>query len=289
MDSGTNSARARRWIKVTLAALTATIAVSATGASAVSAASGPLVNSKFADRPVKPAAFSPNNIAEIAPGGRGFNNFVRGIEWTTWGGAEAQGVGRVSLLRGDGSTSPVTVFLSAPARCAGARVYTAYHLLLAPGAAKPKGWPKGQSGRFPCRLSMGSYSGQRLGQSSRCTVGLLLPRRTLTAMVTVAPWRPKPTGPGFWPLCNLRIGNWGQQHAAGTGAVTMSGSRSFRIWLMRPFWCPLVGSGVGGAITYGKLKIRLNGDVSFAGGRRIFVQEIRPTSQRCRLGSPERS
>jgi hypothetical protein len=284
MEPGVNFDDGRRRLRLAIVAV-AVMIVTAIGTGAAAAASGPLVNSKFADRPVKPTAFSPNNIAELAPGGRGFNNFVRGIEWTTWGGAEAEGAGRVSLLRSDGSTSPVTIFLSAPARCAGVRVYTAYHLLLAPGAAKPKGWPKGQSGRFPCRLSIGTYSGQRLGRSAPCVPGLRLPGRTPAAPVTTAPWRPTPPG-RFWPLCQLRIGNWGQQQANGTGAVTRGVNGAFRIWLMRPFWCPRVGEGVGGAITYGKLKIRFKGSPP-AGQPRNFVQEIRPPSQRCRLGTGE--
>lgn len=277
----------RRWLTLTLVVAAAAVAVSALGPSRAFAASGPLVNSKYADRPIKPTAFSPNNL--------GFNNYVRGVEWTTWGGAEAEGVGRVSLLRGDGSTSPVKVFLSAPARCAGIRVYTAYHLLLEPGATKPNGWPKGQSGRFPCKISVGHYSGQRLGPPSEfgCIDGLLLPAGNSQAQLRIAPWRPAPPGGGRFSVCQLRFGNWGQQRTNGTGVAWRFGGPNgqrlwpMRIWLNRPIWCPRAGQGFGGAITYGKLRIRLQGDVAGAGQRRAFVQEIAPSTSRCRLGRGE--
>jgi hypothetical protein len=278
----------RPLLRLALIVVAAAIAISALGPGRASAASGPLVNSKFADRPVKPTSFSPSNIASLSPGGQTFNDFVRGIEWTTWGGAEAEGVGRVSLLRSDGSTSPVKVFLSSPERCAGIRVYTEYHLLLAPGAAKPKG----QAGRFPCRLSSGTYSGQRLGRTAPCAAGLFLPGPSPEARLRIAPWQPRPPG-GRWSLCQLRIGNWGQQQANGTGVVRRlgggSGQREWtvRIWLSRPIWCPRVGEGIGGAITYGKLRIKLLGGVADTGQRRGFAQEIGPPTSRCRLARAE--
>ena len=144
----------------TAAGLVALALIACSSASA--AAAPPWINSGFADRPVEPTRFSPG-LAKRPPKALTFtpiNNYVRSITWSSWGGSEAVGSGRVSLLRGEEGyemvpwlpeeTSPVSVRLGDLRECLGVKVYTTYSLELAPSAEAPAGWPRGQRGSFPC-------------------------------------------------------------------------------------------------------------------------------------------
>lgn len=250
----------------------------------------PYVNFWSADRPVMPSRLSPNDDE-----GQNYNNLVRNIHWTSWGGETAEGTGEVSLLdEVKGSTSPVKVVLGGLENCAGLRVYTTYSLTLAPGAKLPKDWPEGQYERFPCSLSMpGGYAGQHLGRYSNCIKGLFVPTGERSSYSPNADWRPKPPG-RQWFLCELRFESWGKSKAIGRGAARL-GSHvvkgryqwPMRIEFSHPIWCP-ASAEYPGAIIYSTAKIRLHSsDLANAGHHRLFVQRIKPSIGKCKTGWPE--
>jgi hypothetical protein len=113
----------------------------------------PYLNSASADRPVEPTHFSPLYVdPQLA--NKALNNYIRGITWESWGGAEAVGHGQVTLLNGTSETSPVIVTLGGLSQCAGLSVYTRYSLELGSDAAEPSEWPVGKSGSFPCEIGI---------------------------------------------------------------------------------------------------------------------------------------
>lgn len=262
--------------------------------------STPYVNFPSADQPVMPTHFSPNNLCEKITswdwGCEDFNNYVRDIQWTSWGGETAEGTGQVSLVeeeKAKGQTSPVSIVLGGLQSCGGFRVYTTYSLTLAPGAKEPRFWPEGRTYRFPCSLSItGQYAGERLGRRSNCIFGLYPPTGEYSPP---ASWQPTPPG-RRWFLCELHFTNWGKSVAVGSGTVRLGsdvakrGQRyewPMRIELSRPVWCPSSGA-FPGAITYSMLRVRLRGnDLANAGHHRLFVQHITPSAKKCRMGGPE--
>jgi hypothetical protein len=262
------------------------------------------INSKYADRAEMPTRFSPDNVTEIIANATGidygsYNDYVRDIRWSTWGGATATGVGRVSLLAEDESSlsedessSPVTVALGGRRRCAGIPVYTTYSLALAPGATAPPGWPAGRDGRFPCVLALpGGYRGERLGPRSNCISGLYAPGNPDEHFLPIAPWHPRPPG-DYWFLCKLRFSSWGKARAVGRGSAGLRGHVTrgryewpIRIELSKPVWCPRAGDGYSSAITYSALTIRLRGgDLANAGNRRRYGQRVKAHGRRCQFG-----
>lgn len=280
----TASRRRNQWPLLALVSVLLGLALPQT---AFGAAPQPVINSLFADHPVMPSSFSPLKV----DGKSGFrlNNFVRDIQWRSWGGKTATGSGQVSLLNDDGSTSPVTVVLGGLKRCAGVRVYTTYSLPLDAGAQQPKGWPAGQTGAFPCKIAIGAYSGRRLGPKSNCIKGLQRPSKDPEL---TAPWQPRPPD-GFWLLCELRWKNWGQSEATGSGTIRRArhvrGRYEWRIKvkLSNPVWCPRTGS-YGSGITYGALVVTIqDGQLANAGNRRSYEQRIKPSAPLCQLGYPE--
>ena len=258
------------------------------------AASQPMFNSFFADKPVMPTSFSPQRICDITKDEAGcqtFNNWVRRIQWSRWGGPGAEGRGEVTLLDGQGSTSPITVSLGGLKDCAGFRVYTTYTVALAPGAQEPRNFALGDQGTFPCRLSLaGGYAGQRLGRNANCINGLWNP----TKGFGYASWVPK-SPDRSWLLCQLQFKRWGSPTTIGTGTIRRQREVKGRyewpikIVVSRPIWCPSAGQGFGGAITYSRLRVTLKGnDLANAGGKRTFRQAINPSVENCVLNGPEK-
>jgi hypothetical protein len=260
-----------------------------------SAAAEPYINSAWSDGPVMPTRFSPNDLADFEPehlGPYNLNNYVRRIQWSSWGGTTAEGNGEVSLLHSDGSTSPVRVVLGGLEDCAGIPVYTSYSLTLPPGAQQPTGWPQGRAGAFPCRPSFANnYGGERLTRKSNCITGLyqLYKKQTIYAK-----WQPRPPGQ-FWFLCELKFHRWGKPRALGVGNarlrshVANGGAVAWpmRIELSQPIWCPKLAGGWTGAITYGKLNVVLKGKKLPATGR-TYRQVSAPRLARCEnFGYPE--
>jgi hypothetical protein len=253
------------------------------------------INSPWADRPMMPTRFSPDNLADFNPtkvGAYYLNNYVRRIQWTSWGGQAAEGMGEVSLLRENGSTSSVTVTLGGLESCAGISVYTTYSLALAPGAEQPAGWPKGKAGRFPCIPSLSDqYQGQRLSRRSNCLSGLYQLSSDPTFPL-IATWTPRPPGK-YWFLCELRFQSWGSDKAVGSGTVRLRAHEAprgriewpIRIELSQPIWCPRLAGGTTGAITYGRLKIVLQGgQLGNAGNHRRYSQHSYPSLDQCQSG-----
>lgn len=322
---------ARRWLIVTLVCgLTAFAApVSATQTSSPEAATSSqatYINSQWVEQPVMPTYFSPNDISDLIDdiycGALGEDatcnaniliNYVDYIHWSSWGGEQAVGSGRVALLDEFGSTSPVTVTLSQPVRCAGQRIYTRYSLQLGEGAPAPRGWPEGQTGRFPCgRVRVSGYAPN---DGVVRFDGIHDPSASEPYGTSPARWRPRL--PKFkraeldfaWPQWK----HWGKRRAVGTLAFAVVGNafQPHRGWewpakleFRRPIWCPRA-SGFEGAITYGSLKAtfygtglrfqhavseeellqrrtRLARQIGKAGvKRRVYRQEIRPTLEDC--------
>lgn len=271
----------------------------------------PYINAGYADRPIEPTHFSPNDVSEtLAP--NYWNSYVSDITWTSWGGDQAFGTGRVSLLEWNGATSPVTVTLAGKQDCAGVPVYTSYSLELAPGAMAPRQWPEGKTGTFPCeRPSMFGYSPappegcifHGLGRSSTWHEGGRYPR-----------WQPKPppepeTETNGEALCYLKWRHWGQPTATAKGirewlATPHSQERYWpvELKLSNPMWCPAATSSfpvVGAsAITYGRLEMTLWGgprryegtNPSKAvgqrkGRKRSFVERLTSGAEECAIGT----
>jgi hypothetical protein len=273
--------------------------------------SPPYINTGYADRPIEPTHFSPNDVSEtLAP--NYWNSYVSAITWMSWGSGQAVGTGLVSLLEGNGATSPVTVNLGGKQDCAGVPVYTTYSLELAPGAAAPRQWPKGKTGTFPCeRLRVYGYSPMSpegcdfrgLGRASNWHEGGHYPR-----------WQPKPppepeTDTAGETFCYLRWRHWGQPTATAKGirewlAIPHSEERYWpvELRLSDPLWCqaatssfPAVGAS---AITYGRLDMTLWGkprrykgtNPSKATGQRrgkkqSFVERITSGEGECAIGT----
>lgn len=281
-------------VKATFQVLGLMLVLSLTAAPGVRAADQPMFNSFFADKPVMPTSFSPRRICEITKDEAGcqtFNNWVRRIQWSSWGGPVAEGRGGVTLLDGQGSTSPVTVTLGGLEDCAGYRVYTTYSVALVPGSQEPRNFAMGDQGTFPCRLSLaGGYAGNRLGRNANCIDGLWDPAKEYGS----APWVPRSPDPN-WLLCRLQFDGWGSPIATGTGTIRrqrkVKGRYEWpiRIVISRPIWCPNAGQGFGGAITYSRVKVTLKGnDLANARGKRTYRQAINPTAENCVLNGPEK-
>jgi hypothetical protein len=251
------------------------------------------INSPWADQPVMPTRFSPDNLADFNPtkaGAYNLNNYVRKIQWTSWGGQTAEGTGEVSLLREDGSTSPVVVTLSGLESCAGISVYTTYSLALAAGAEQPAGWPKGETGHFPCVPTLSDfYHGERLSRRDNCITGL---DRLLSDQKIIAKWKPRPKGHN-WFLCELHFRSWGGTRAVGTGTARLRSHVAkhgrfewpMRIELSQPIWCPRLSGGWVGAVTYSSLSMVLRGgQLANAGNQRRYSQQSRPSLDQCQSG-----
>lgn len=253
-----------------------------------------LLESKYADRAETPASFSPDNYYGY--------RFVRGIDWSSWGGSVAAGTGEVSLVSEEESgspfpidepTSPVSVTLGGRQRCAGLLAYTTYSLVLAPGAVAPPAWPRFSSGRFRCYLALaGGYHGQRLGAHSNCIHGLYEPTgNPRQHIINVASWFPTPPGGSHWLLCRLHFSGWGTPRAIGGGTAGIAGHAikgrdewPIRIELSRPVWCPRASDGYAGAIGYSLLKIRLRGaGFASAGVHRNYKQRMSARGHNCEL------
>lgn len=300
--AGSHQAVRRAGLSCFLAGLAALLLLPAL---AGAAGQTPYVNFPSADQPVMPSHFSPNNLCEMTSASWGcesFNNYVRDIHWTSWGGTTAEGTGLVSLVqehKAKGQTSPVSIVLGGLETCGGFQVYTTYSLTLAPGAQEPRFWPEGKTYRFPCSLSTGQqYAGERLGLRDNCLQGLNPPLGEQGEFSPPVRWQPSPPGK-YWYLCALHFKNWGKSKAIGTGIVRLGSVAAqkeankgrlyewpMRIELSRPVWCPSSG-GFPGAITYSTLRVRVRGNHLPAGHHRLFTQRITPSVVKCRTGSPE--
>lgn len=333
MQGGRNTREktgARRWLIVTLVCGLTAFAVSASATLADSPQAGGAqqeiyINSPWVEQPVMPTYFSPNDIFDLLDdiycGAFGENsscsvnslyNYVDYIQWSSWGGEQAVGSGRVALLDEAGSTSPVTVTLSQPVRCAGLRVYTRYDLQLADGATAPASWPKGQSGMFPCgRISVAGNTGNH---GASCAFdGIHVPKANDPDYAFPADWRPglpKITKHPEVSFCFVAWKHWGARVAIGKGVAEIGGNapHTGRVWpvkleLGNPFWCPRIAEAP--PITYRTLKAtfygkglefrsatsfdnlltrwsRLRAQVGRPGlKRRVYRQGIKPTLKDC--------
>lgn len=295
-----------------LAMFLASFAVPCAGA----VAAPPYINSPHADLPVEPTRFS-STFPEgtVAPYSIHINNYVRSIQWSSWGGRTAIGSGEVSLLHGSasdyfapGENSPVTVTLGGLSKCAGVPVYTSYSLTLAPGAEAPKGWPKGQSGTFPCRIKVANSKGSAR-RVSYCPFRGFQPSYEYGAAAEhrfKAPtWQPRLPRKGSTVFCNLKWRHWGAPRTVATGlrenlSVSHRGRRVWpaRLELMDPIWCPAAGQEAPhvAAITYSTFKLTLYGKGRIPTRRslnsyghkglrgKVYWQRIRSSPLECQLG-----
>ena len=279
----------------------------------------PYVNASLADRPVEPTRFSPSYRRHMKPLTKSpVNNLIRSIRWSSWGGKTAVGSGEMSLMHGVETDSflpeenvPVTVTFSGLSQCVGVSVYTSYSLKLTPGSETPEGWPRGQSGRFPCRIGSGSYEGGPLRPGACSFTGLHPPFGKLGAPTFTTPaWRPKlPYGPhAGWVFCALRAQHWGRPvtniSAVAYGLLHTAGRpdqvRPATLELGRPIWCPAAAGeefyGGLAPITYSVLKLTLWGNGQPPSRRaerglghqglkgRVYLQRIHAPPAKCQLG-----
>jgi hypothetical protein len=220
-------------------------------------AAGPTVylNAPLANQPTRPASFGPNK-------GPGMilddPNYVQGIQWNSWGEAQATGAGQVSLETTRTATSPVTVILGGLEQCGGLSVYSSYSLQLAAGASAPKYWPSGQTGTFPCRVVAGGYfpSGPftRKGEAAGGCVfqGLEANAQFFAqfpwlggddASLTNLTWTPRlPRGSAYTLFCRMQWTAWAQPTVTGKG-VLRNGVKQWgaKVQLSQPGWCPKLG------------------------------------------------
>jgi hypothetical protein len=149
--------RRATWL-IGLAALVLSLAVMTADAQASSEV---YVNAAWANQPVEPTQFGPNEW----PGKYGryayFRNWVQGLQWSSWGGPEATATGNVVFLANINSpqttTSPVIATFGGLTTCGGQLVYTMYSLKLQAGAQQPDYWSQAQTGTFPCHVSGGGW------------------------------------------------------------------------------------------------------------------------------------
>jgi hypothetical protein len=288
----------------------------------------PYINSGFANRPVEPTRFSPGLVGEHPSRALTFtpvNNYVRSIRWSSWGGKEAVGSGRVSLLHGEPGyemvtwlpeeTSPVTVRLGGLRECLGVKVYSTYSLELAPGAETPMGWPRGQQGSFPCHIESESFDGGKDFRTDCGYVGLEPPAGAFggNPHFQEPPWTPHLPIPGInWlDFCRLRSRNWGSSVATliGSGVALLHPDRQDHAWpvkleLSHPVWCPSAGNEGpwpgGSAVTYGAIRLTLYGKgktfgpgVSWPTARRghqlIYWRRLQAKPSECLVGIEHRN
>jgi len=250
--------RSRRAAARVLAAL-ALSAFAGLGMGAVepaAAATSPiLLNAGSADKPVEPTVF-----ASYRDGSKDSRDptYVHELEWSSWGQAEASGSGSVRSLGSD-EASAVAVTLSAVKTCGGFSVYTHYALTLAEGAKRPKGWPRGQSGDFPCLVNAGAYYpsfNRRSADAGGCQFrGLGLPSQTPSSFIVDLPsfeWKP---ALDYNVFCRMQWKGWGKSSVTGTG-VFRDGLRQWgvKVELSRLAWCPQL------TVTYTRATMTRYGD-----------------------------
>jgi hypothetical protein len=222
------------------------------GASAALANAPVLLNARFASGPVEPTTFGPDK----GPGPYiEASNYVEGITWSSWGGSQATGSGRVRLLVGT-TTSPVTVTLGGLTDCGGQSIYTTYSLALAPAAATPRFWPDGQNGSFPCHITAGYLNPTDPGERQAaargdCTFNGLV---KLGTYATPVPWAPVPPRGRYVGLCRMSWRSWGSSSAIGTGIMRNGFSQWAAVDEVSGLaWCPSQG------LAYTKAKMTLYG------------------------------
>lgn len=263
----------RRWRHLVTATV-GLLAVCGALFAGVASAQVPVIGSYFADRGVQPTHFSPLNIEEITANGL-LNNYVREITWSSWGRSEAIGAGKVSLVEGNqatydmqpAATSPVAIHLTGLRQCLGLPTYTAYSLSLAPGAAQPFGWPKGQSGKFPCQSpTHTTYTRHPL---VNCWLGLKAPHYHepgFADLITV-PWHPRLPWPGLTGICSAQSvhdENRAIERGIGIRENITSNHPIERNWpatyvLSKPIWCPTAAWEFGTTNAYSRLRVKIYG------------------------------
>jgi hypothetical protein len=271
------------------------------------------LNAPFADRGAEPTEFSPNRGP--SPGGTASLpglGYVRGLTWTSWGGTRATGVGRVRLLNDRTSASSVTVTLGGLESCAGVMIYTSYSLELGVGAQRPRYWPSGQTGRFPCFISAGAYIPQsplaRVPEAQGSCVfhGLAvrsqgapgLPWLVGTDETPDVKWSPHlPRGSAYSLFCRTQWTKWGEPIVTGRG-VLRNGVKQWgvKVQLSQPAWCRQLGVaynrltmtvyGNGEPITgHGNISKgdanRLRGDIGRSGVGSRQYRQVEPPSADC--------
>jgi hypothetical protein len=211
------------------------------------------LNALVADRPVEPTELRPDSdFKRWTPP----DDYLRNLQWSSWGGPEATGTGEVRPAP-RGQSSAVSVTLGGLTTCGGPRIYTSYSLTLQPGASTPEFWPDGERASFPCRLNAGRFYPSAPGEAKRYREGgcvmlggiwpasnggsdLPAASRVITSKPTV--WSPPlPHGPlgGF---CRTRWSGWGRAQATGLGVLR----NGFEQWgvtavVSAPRWCRHLG------------------------------------------------
>ena len=215
-------------------------------------------------------------------------------------------------IYGPGETSPVTVHLARLRSCAGVRVYTSYSLELAPGAEQPNGWPRGQTGSFPCYIESASHNAPREKRDkNNCTYKGLEQSPIAKVSIPKPRWKPNlPFHQRRMDFCELKAKHWGSRRVTmtGLGAVLRHPAHqdrllSIKLELLHPIWCPNV-AGVewssAAAITYGAIKLTIYGrgiewpigtsvsEMKVPYGKpRVYWERINPKPTECQLGYEE--
>jgi hypothetical protein len=188
--------------------------------------SSPAIASQPAVSLNDPDASSPVEPAELGPGGQGLPDYVRGIKWASWGGAEATGEGKVQAHFGEVEpSSPVNVTLSGLVTCDGYPIYTRYELAVQPGALPGLRWSQWKSWQFPCRVAASNY---QPSQPANKTGGCATFANT---------WVPAFRGAGF---CRMQWAGFGTRPTTIGKGVVRNGLAQWgvEVVLSDIQWCP---------------------------------------------------
>lgn len=261
-------ASCRNW--VTLVVLTAAnVPLLVCGEQAQGASAAVYLNAPFADRGLEPTEFSPTSGPGPGAASLPGVGYVQALKWTSWGGPEATGTGRVRLLTDRTSASTVSVTLRGARNCGGVMAYSTYSLQLPQGSQQPRYWPSGQTGGFPCRISAGAYiPGSALARRPEAQGGCVFhgleihnqgaPGLPWLAYIFEPPaisWNPGlPRGSAYSGFCRMQWSTWGAQTVTGKG-VLRTGVKQWgvKVQVGQPAWC----RGLG--VAYSRLVMTLYG------------------------------
>lgn len=184
-------------------------------------------NDLSADRTIEPDHFG--GIGQSTDDPWTYSKYVQGLHWSSWGGVQATATGSVWLsVPSSSETSPVVVTLGGLQTCGGQLIYTSYSLQLRAAATAPSGWPRGETGRFPCTINAGGYyPSDRLAREETDEGQCPLDGIANEFDGNTVRWRPGlPRGALGSYLCRPRWSSWGKSIAVGE-AVFRDGLRQW--------------------------------------------------------------
>lgn len=176
---------------------------------------------------------------------------LTGVAWSSWGGSEAVGTGKLEVESSDtrpGQEQPfasqtigVSISATELASCAGQQVYTRYVLTPDSGETEPQDFAYVRERSVPCRVhALRYFPGieKEMPTTGNCVF------RGVSAHL--------PPGLGYMAWCDMKWSGWSESDAVGVGvgrAITTPHScdgheecdYGIRVELSGPKWCPAWG------------------------------------------------